>query len=565
MMLRIEYVSLADLKRHPRNPKDHDIGAISRSVNRFGFTAPVIVDERTGYLAAGHGRIDTLAQLKAQGQEPPANVQTDAAGDWLVPVVRGVSFNSDAEIEAYLVADNRLTVLGGWNEPELAALLQSLAEQDEALLEVTGFDGDDLQALLDELGGAFDDPAADSGAPAERASLSDRFIVPPFSVLDARAGYWQQRKRAWLAYGIRSEIGRGSNLTYEIDLNYGRTHRANAAPGGSLMPAARIEDGKIVRGDGKGRRIKGQEIAVPGGSALPLTREKNKKDEEAVRAMVRDARINGGTIHGSTPPHGPNVRQNADGTLEYTPSNGTSIFDPVVCELAYRWFCPPTGGVLDPFAGGSVRGIVASLLGRSYTGIDLSAPQIAANEEQAGEILRGDSPRPTWIVGDSRHLNALLPEGSFDLLFSCPPYFDLEIYSDDEADLSNAGDYAAFIAAYRDILRAAVGRLRDDRFAVLVVGDVRDKRGMYRNFVADTIAAMRDAGLALYNDAVLLTSIGSLSIRVGRQFSATRKLGKAHQNVLVFVKGDGRKATEACGDVEVEMPEEIEAEAADEV
>ena len=97
-VLRIEYTPLADLKRHPRNPKDHDIGAISRSVNRFGFTAPVIIDERTGYLAAGHGRIDTLAQLKAQGKDAPANVQTDH-GEWLVPVVRGVAFNSDAEIE----------------------------------------------------------------------------------------------------------------------------------------------------------------------------------------------------------------------------------------------------------------------------------------------------------------------------------------------------------------------------------------------------------------------------------------------------------------------------------
>jgi hypothetical protein len=152
-MLRIEYVALADLKRHPRNPKDHDLGAISRSVNRFGFTAPVIIDERTGYLAAGHGRIDTLAQLKAQGKEPPANVQlADFDGDWLVPVVRGVAFNSDAEIEAYLVADNRLTMLGGWNEPELAGLLQDLAAQDTALLEATGYDADDLDALLRDLG-----------------------------------------------------------------------------------------------------------------------------------------------------------------------------------------------------------------------------------------------------------------------------------------------------------------------------------------------------------------------------------------------------------------------------
>lgn len=148
--LHIEYVSIDALKKHPRNPKDHDIGAISRSVGRFGFTSPVIVDERTGYLVAGHGRIDTLAQMKAQGKQPPANVQK-SGNDWLVPVIRGVAFNSDAEVEAYLVADNRLTILGGWNEPELAGLLQDLAAQDQALLEATGYDADDLQALLDEL------------------------------------------------------------------------------------------------------------------------------------------------------------------------------------------------------------------------------------------------------------------------------------------------------------------------------------------------------------------------------------------------------------------------------
>jgi hypothetical protein len=179
-MLRIEYVALSDLKRHPRNPKDHDIGAISRSVNRFGFTAPVIIDERTGYLAAGHGRIDTLAQLKAQGKEPPANVQTqDFDGDWLVPVVRGVAFNSDAEIEAYLVADNRLTILGGWNEPELAGLLQDLAAQDTALLEATGYDADDLDAMirmlevptLDDLGEEYGEHDSDTFNPVIKVQV----------------------------------------------------------------------------------------------------------------------------------------------------------------------------------------------------------------------------------------------------------------------------------------------------------------------------------------------------------------------------------------------------------
>ena len=226
--------------------------------------------------------------------------------------------------------------------------------------------------------------------------------------------------------------------------------------------------------------------------------------------------------------------------------SGTSIFDPVLCELAYTWFTAPDGHILDPFAGGSVRGIVAAYLGRDYTGIDLRPEQIEANEQQAAAIVPGRSPR--WIVGNS--LDAI-PAEDFDFIFTCPPYYDLEVYSDDPEDLSNKEDYAGFLADYRAIIAQAVERLRPDRFACVVVGDIRDKKGMYRNFVADTIAAFRDAGMALYNEAVLVTAVGSLSIRVGRQFEAGRKLGKTHLNVLVFVKGDPRKATAWCGPVEV--------------
>ncbi len=228
---------------------------------------------------------------------------------------------------------------------------------------------------------------------------------------------------------------------------------------------------------------------------------------------------------------------------------GTSIFDPVLCELAYRWFSPPGGSVLDPFAGGSVRGIVASVLGRAYTGIDLRPEQVAANEIQAARICKAIPPR--WIVGDSRNVATLAPY-SYDLLFSCPPYADLERYSDNPADLSTM-DYPAFVAAYREIIAASLGLLAGNRFACFVVGEVRATTGggFYRNFVSDTIAAFHAAGAKLYNEAILVTSVGSLPIRAGKQFAATRKLGKTHQNVLVFVKGDPRKATEACGPVEI--------------
>jgi DNA modification methylase len=234
--------------------------------------------------------------------------------------------------------------------------------------------------------------------------------------------------------------------------------------------------------------------------------------------------------------------------------SGTSIFDPVLCELAYRWFCPPGGRILDPFAGGSVRGIVAGALGRGYLGIDLRAEQIAANEIQRLEILSPkQQERVGWIVGDSREkLTELLNAPSaplVDFLFGCPPYGDLEVYSDDPLDLSTM-DFGAFETAYMDIIAKACALLKPDRFACFVVGDYRDPKGMYRDFPGLTIQAFRDAGLALYNEAILITAVGSLPIRARKMFEASRKLGKTHQNFYVFVKGDPKKATEAIGAVE---------------
>ncbi len=250
--------------------------------------------------------------------------------------------------------------------------------------------------------------------------------------------------------------------------------------------------------------------------------------------------------------------------MEGAPASGTSIFDPVLCELAYRWFCPPGGVILDPFAGGSVRGIVASKLGREYVGIELRPEQVAANRAQAEAIC--DDPSPIWHVGDSRQIGDHAQGVAADLIFSCPPYADLEVYSDDPQDLSTLG-YPEFREAYFEIVAETAKLLKPDRFACFVVGEVRGPDGNYYGFVPDTIEAFRRAGLGYYNEAILVTAAGSLPIRAGKQFEATRKLGKTHQNVLVFVKGDAKRATEAIGKVEfgeIEEPEEETPPAAEE-
>lgn len=192
------------------------------------------------------------------------------------------------------------------------------------------------------------------------------------------------------------------------------------------------------------------------------------------------------------------------------------------------------------------RGIFPARLGRPYVGIELRAEQVAANQAQAD--LAGD-PAPRWIAGDSRDLARLAAGIEADLVFSCPPYWNLERYSDDPSDLSTM-PLADFLKAQAEIIVQAVARLRPNRFAVWVIGDVRDADGFFVNLPGLTVEAFEAAGARFYNDAILVTAVGSLPIRVGRQFTAARKLGRTHQNVLVFCKGDPRKATEACGPVE---------------
>lgn len=143
---------------------------------------------------------------------------------------------------------------------------------------------------------------------------------------------------------------------------------------------------------------------------------------------------------------------------------------------------------------------------------------------------------PTWINGDSSHIDELAP-GEYDLFFTCPPYADLEVYSDKPEDLSNK-EYPEFLQLYRNVIRRATAMLKPDSFAVIVVSDLRDKKGFYRNFISDTIDAFQDVGLKFYNEAILVNTAGGLAIRVGKQFEHSRKMGKDHQNVLVFCNGD---------------------------
>lgn len=280
--------------------------------------------------------------------------------------------------------------------------------------------------------------------------LRDKFMEPPFSVLDTRTSSWQNRKKLWIRKGLKSEVGRKENLTH-------------------VMPMKSYD-------------------------AENMEEEYYEKGKET----------------------------------------GTSVFDPSLTELMYKWFCPEGGNILDPFAGGSVRGVVANYLGYKYTGLELRQEQVDSNREQALNILPITN-QPQWYCGDSDKLLDNKWNLGFDFLFSCPPYADLEVYSDLPDDLSNM-NYQDFLNKYCSIIKKSLSLLKKGGYACFVVGDVRDKQGYYLDFISDTKKAFINSGAKLYNEAILLNSVGTASMRANRIFSAGQKLVKIHQNVLIFKK-----------------------------
>ncbi len=412
-------MKITEIKTNPNNPrliKDDKFKKLVQSIKDFPEMMelrPIIIDENN-IIQGGNMRYKALRELGYK----------DIPDNW-------IKQRKDLTVEQwneFIIKDN--VGFGEWDWDALA----------------NEWDSDKLADW------GLDLPAFDSVPEDEKKqnkTLSERFIIPPFSVLDTKQSAWQQRKNYWLSLGIKSEEGRVNNL----------------------LGLANIKD----------------------------------YDYE--------------------------YKEN------YDISNGSSIFDPVLCELAYKWFNVPNGKILDCFAGGSVRGIVAAKLGYEYLGNDLSSEQIEANLINAKEVLQDAEIYPTWTCGDSSKIDIIAKGYKADLLFSCPPYVDLEVYSDKKEDLSNMS-YKEFITVYREIIRKSCELLKNDRFAVFVVGDVRDRKGFYYNFVSETIQAFIDSGAFLYNEMILVNMLGNLPMRAGKYFNGGRKIGKQHQNVLVFYKGD---------------------------
>lgn len=426
----------------PRNYRlhpDRNKALIAKSLEECGAGRSIVVDN-TGASIAGSGVLEQADKLGIRKRI----VETD--GEELVVVVRKDISPDDPRRKLLALADNATSDQSQWD------------------MEMLREDWDEMQLQDWDIELPVVETALDAQAKEEaKTRLADRFLVPPFSVLDTRRGEWVDRKRAWTVL-----IGQSGTTgeSREDTLGYG----------------------SIVRSD----------------------------------------------------------KYDGLGSL-----NTVSIFDPVLAEIILKWFLPRGKcAICDPFAGG-VFGYVAGYLGHRFTGIEIRPEQAALNNE----MVAGFDAR--YICDDGQNIASHLPPDSQDLVFSCPPYFDLEHYSELPNDASNQKDYAGFLRILENGLTGAVSCLKNDRFAVVVMSNVRGgKKGAYYDICSDITRIMQRNGLILYDEIILINAIGSAAVRAARMMQY-RKVVRVHQEVLVYFKGDPKNIKAAFPEAEVA---EIEVE-----
>jgi hypothetical protein len=360
---------------------------------------------------------------------------------------------SDDDKKAFIIKDN--VGFGDWDYDALA----------------NDWDAEDLNDWGVNVWQEDNDGDGTNSKPAN-APLTDRFVIPPFSILDTRKGYWQARKKSWRE--LIGDMGESRNDT--------------------LIQAPEIKYKDLYQRTRQHR----ESLGIGFGEYLEKYVSDEVKEKEAAKIL----------------------------------SQGVSLPDPVMAEIVCRWFGMERCKTFDCFAGDSVFGYVSAYLKNEFVGIELRDEQVKLNNDR----VAGMSAR--YIQDDGQNVAKHIEAGSQDLLFSCPPYFDLEKYSDLENDASNQGTYEDFIGIIENAFKGAISCLKENRFAVIVVGDVRNKKtGFYYNLVDDVKRIFKQNGVALYNEIILIETGASTALRAAR-YMESRKVAKMHQNILVFYKGD---------------------------
>lgn len=202
---RIEYMDLDVLLEFPKNPKDHDFEALEEAFEQNGFVTPLLIDETSGLLVEGHGRLQKLKQLKDAGEKPPARVW-ERDGKWSAPVVRGIWFETLDQAKRHLLGANRIGQ-GMWTNKLTAEMLTSLGEGN---LLGTGFRDTDLVKFVNMTDPEFlngFNPSSGGTNPSGELGYKDGYLTFALKLLPSQderlqAGISAAKKK----YKVKSQL-----------------------------------------------------------------------------------------------------------------------------------------------------------------------------------------------------------------------------------------------------------------------------------------------------------------------------------------------------------------------
>ena len=418
-------------KRNTNKHTEKGMRLLGNSIDEVGVIESVSVTKQ-GTIISGHARKEKFDEKGLVPKEI-----TLAENEYPVIVRNDIEDDTDTYYKAQILANT--TAHQNYNID---------LEEVEAVAEEYGFELEELGVEIEENEYNYNDTEASVTEDKEvqvHRELSKDFLVPPFSVLDTRKGYWKDRKKYWSE--IIGDYGDSRNKVI---------NKVNATPD-------------------------------------------NWDNKPYTGGKIRDSSV--------------------------------SILDGCLAEIIIKWFGFPKCKTFDCFAGDTVFGFVSSYLGNQFVGIELREEQVNLNNERVGGM------NAKYICDDGRNILNHIEKKSQDLLFSCPPYFNLEVYSDLKNDASSQEEYADFISILDVAFSNAIECLKDDRFACITVGDIRDKKGFYYDFVGDIKRIFIRNGVYLYNELILVQPIGNSALRA-RSYMKNRKVVKTHESVLVFYKGN---------------------------
>ena len=208
--------------------------------------------------------------------------------------------------------------------------------------------------------------------------------------------------------------------------------------------------------------------------------------------------------------------------------NNVSIFNPYLAKMILNAYCPKGAHIYDPFAGGGTRGIIATMMGRKYTGVEIRQNEVDRINKHKAEIGIDFN----VIVGDAMEYTK---PNKFDFCYTCPPYYNLEQYKGGKSDLSMAKTYTDFLDMIKKVMKNVYQSLKKGSTCVWIVGNFRDKNGELIHFNGDLINIGKDVGFKLHDEIIIHSAPGIASLRSGH-FNADQKSVRIHEYGIVFRK-----------------------------